>query len=197
MIPKTIPEIDASLKALFALRDGLNSDIVTLNDMRKTLISNSLTDWAKDMTPEKFMGFREWNNINSDIHDKLADWFSFNYSKKGLKRNGYNAYTQQSGLNLMFDQNVPFEEQLGILDFFPFIEPSEYHGQKIKSIHVGIFEHTLSEQYSYSLQANPEKTNFTVENHCGHEYFESGNLMDTLKFIYERFPYIRGKNRKV
>lgn len=189
---KTIKEIDERLKVLFTLRDGFNDVICHLTEKRKNLLSDEYHQFTEDLTPEKFMMFRDWHRINEHIYNKLTKWFDKNYFSKGVYREGTHIYTKQAGLKIKMNQNQPFANQLGILDFLPHIQPAKTRDTDKEEIcYIGIFEYSCSERYSYSLRANKEKTRFWVQNHVGHVYLESSDLLEILEYIYNNFPYER------
>ena len=99
-------------------------------------------------------------------------------------------YITQIHLQVDFDQNKPFEEQLGVLEFIPYIK--KIKGEEFKL--VGVLEETCSFHGIYELRIYPDHTELTVTS-CGHLkiVFSNVDIKVVLKHVYDNFPYKRKK----
>lgn len=96
-------------------------------------------------------------------------------------------------LKVMFDQFQPFEKQLGILEFVPYLLPisnfsSRYNG-KFCDKFIDIFEYTLSEYANYQIVLRDET--WSIINTRGLEkgIYDSKDLREVLKYVYDHMPY--------
>lgn len=116
--------------------------------------------------------------------EKISNWFCNTYGQKGLSEPFcYNTYTGQHIITIAFDQNKKFEEQLGILEFLPFIK---YNKNNIKVI--SILETTCSANGCYEIAIdNQDQANLTCN---GFDIFDQPkSLLDTLLYVYKKYPY--------
>lgn len=123
-------------------------------------------EYLGEPSPENYMKAR-YPDLDRPYFKPFYKWFEENYSyKKGLGDwGGYWPDTGQPGIKLMMYRDVPLEEQLGILDFLPYIAegPDEVQGEgrdyyPLLGKRIEIFERTLSRFYNHKLVVLDLKT---------------------------------------
>lgn len=156
----------------------------------KDLYNKKVDEQNKDLVVNvKTYMERDPNGGSYEWYKKNIIPFEESYYDKGLFFGGYWSDTNQRAVSVKFDQNKPFEEQLGILEFIPYIKANEKNIKKIR-----IFESSLSEGGAYSIEYDDSKklaiyeivktswgTNKTLETFH--------NLEACLKYVYDNHPY--------
>lgn len=169
-----ISELKQVLNKLCKQRDEITKEIIKIDKELQKLRSNKLD--LSVITPEKFMSIHWIDRYSNNVYKKLSKWFQDNYDEKGLLCCGeYEYATGQRYLKLAFNQARPFDEQLGILEFIPYLDED----------HVGIREKSLSQYGSWTLK-NIKSNPILCRNR--YEVAKFDNLMDALKYIYKHHP---------
>lgn len=161
-------QISAIATRANALKEEINNQKLT------TLIGD------KPITPEIFMSL-DWNLVTFKWFQVLDQWFRDNYRNKGLYKGTVWSETDQVALQVMFDQNYPLDDQLGILDFLPFIKPTK-KGAKL----VGIFEHTCSQYASWMLEIFEDRVELIRTRWTDRKFKD---LQEALHYVYQHHPY--------
>jgi hypothetical protein len=95
----------------------------------------------------------------------------------------------------MFRPTVPFEEQLGILEFVDHIEPYPMdigEDEPVMAKPIGVFEYTLSRHGIYMLAVTPNRTVLTTTSYGRtRKKAEFPTLLDALDYVYRNHPYER------
>lgn len=183
-----IERIDERLEVLHTLKNALGEIVVFLYERRRKLVSASI-EIPDPITPEWFMSFSQWREIGGDVYGRLADWFDKTYADKGLGRDG-SWPGGQVVLELRLDQNKPFEDQLGLLDFWPHVRPGTTDDGDVYC-YVDIMEYTLSQNNHYFMRANPEKTEIIVTSRYRQVLCKTGDIREAVRYVYDRLPYLK------
>lgn len=117
--------------------------------------------------------------------------FVARFSKGSIEISGYRTETHQRALQVAFDQNKPFEDQLQILEFVPYIKPAKpnrYLSTEKRKI-IGVFEYTLSKNEIYYIEIAEDGQVYF----CTHirELKEFPDLKSCLRYVYDHHPYKR------
>lgn len=179
-----IEALEKQINALCQKRDALNEEIRALHAKLKTMRTEALNLDLEHITPEKYMSVRNIDQYNGSVYSALQDWLQNNYMSRGVYASGEVGYYGQRFLKLMFDQNRPFEEQLGIKDFLPYIDYD----------YLGIFDDTLSANGIYELHdihAKPKLTKTVYGRIRDEKQFDTFD--EALKYVYDRHPYEKRK----
>lgn len=170
---------------------------------RYNAVHASLTGWAewsrqvqRDIAQmERPQGWQTFEEIMA------ADWYKIEASgayeqvvktveawcrdHPGVSRYGITARddgeTMQAYFNVVMDRNRPLEEQLGALALLPMLSP--YEGVRT----LGILEHNLSRNGSYSLQIADDGTARVM--HGVLLLCAFPDLRRALEYVYDHLPY--------
>lgn len=142
------------------------------------------------MTIEEMMALDYWTLQGAayhEFHQDDAEW-----SKKGVIFNCYNSLTGQVVPRIVFDQNRPFEDQLGVLEVVEHIKPSAEDATIEPAKYIAILEHTCSEYGVYSVRVLSDGTSELWKITYGQaEVVETrANLEGLLRYVYDNHPYL-------
>jgi hypothetical protein len=200
---KTNEEFQEELQVLITKIDALRDSVARFDRLvarkgkieeilRGRVVSNILSE---PLTVKKIMSVNylaEGRHIYMKDSRRLSLWCLNNYTKRGVFLSNINPINGQRMPQIAMDQNQPFEDQLGILDFIPFIEKCYSDRWRMPEGKViDIFEHTCSEYmciYLVIVATNDVQLWDTRHRSRCLERFKSYRA--ALKFIYQQHPYI-------
>lgn len=134
------------------------------------------------ITIEKIMSIN-FMTFQGKWHKIITNWLYKNYTN--IQFGGFVVQTKQLCIGTNFDQNKPFEEQIGIIDFISFIRSNE-EGWK----YINVFESSLSRYGIYSIELKPNNARLVFSAGFKKDIiYEAETLMDVLKYVYDNHPY--------
>lgn len=117
---ENIQELEAQLEKSRKEYAEKGDEIVRLVEKLRDIRSATLD--LNVITPEKYMAIKNIDQYNTAVWKRLRNWFDKNYNMRGLYSSGEMIDCGQRSLSLYFEQSRPYEDQLGILDFLPYME---------------------------------------------------------------------------
>lgn len=194
----SIKDLKASISNLTVLRDHSYSKYnfyrKKLKEAEEELSKLICEDKLKELTPKSVMEIDSKHLTYPHPYREVEEWI---HSHKGLYTCPYIRKLKdgrhQIGLSVKFDQNLPFEDQLSILDFIPYIEESyddDYNENNLNEYKTfSVFEFSLSADGIYYVRFKEEKAYLCVIRFHTFSILKSGTMMDVLEYIYNNHPY--------
>ena len=158
-----------------------------------------------EITPETIMALDYLSHPGTEkyytkIREKILSYPGVYPSGNGVFLvNNKNNQRSQMLLEVMFDQNKPFKEQLGILTFVPFLKPvtlnsnkSDLKQLKVADKTIGVFEAGCKEKGVVELLLKENNWKVVITRYRKEEeLFSNKDITKSLEFIYAHFPFRR------
>lgn len=108
-----------------------------------------------------------------------------------LRIGGYHPDTGQRVLKVAFDQNRPFEDQLQVLDFVPYIVPTETRASRrtksgLRKV-IKVFDYTLSAGACYYVEVLADNSAQFSTSYSEKQMFP--DVTACLRYVYDNHPY--------
>jgi|APSaa5957512622_1039677.scaffolds.fasta_scaffold02744_12 hypothetical protein len=173
------------------LRKKYNGKCSYVVGLRKKVLNLEYDYLFEDgITIEKIMSIN-WTTFQGKWQKIIVDWLYKNYPN--VHQGGYVVQTKQLCVGVKFDQNKPFEEQLGvgergIVDFIPFVRAN---GEGMQ--YINVFESSLSRYGTYSIELypHPEDARLVLINGSRKSTIYEAEIMDVFRYAYDNHPYIK------
>jgi hypothetical protein len=128
------------------------------------------------------------NGLGMHLYRRRQTWMR-ETTGDSVAFSGYFQETNQGAVRVAFRKYKPFEDQLHILQFAPFIKPITHDGKTFKSI--GVFEHTLSRYGVYNIEIFSDTCWHLCNTAYSHKTIikEFSGARECLRYVYDNHPY--------
>lgn len=190
----TKQRLENELEDLFSQQKSIDDKIVKTRKKLENIKSEEVEKQIKDnggITPELIMQPGLWKGISHTLYERLTKWVWHNYHNKGVIYDGSGA--DQLSLAVQFDKRRPFEHQLGLMDFYPYLIPvwKDSYNKNSKHFRIGVTESTLSQYGSYNIFKEVDSDIWRLVKivySSERSVFSSKDIKEVLRYVYDHHP---------